>query len=295
MIVAVTGGTGFVGTAVVHELLQAGHEVRILSRKAPERLTDGVRHVSGSVVTGEGLDILLNRADALIHLVGIIKEAGTNTFRAAHYEGTVHAVTAASRNGVKRYLHMSALGTRPNAVSRYHRTKFAAEEAVRASGLDWTIFRPSTIFGPSDAFINMLIDIMRKTPVMPVVGGVKSRMQPVSVLDVAKAFATALESGSHIGKTYELGGPDQFNLRQILKIVAQVIGLKRVFINVPLTLISPAVKVGELLKLPLPVTSDQLIMLGEDNIRTGGDPVEELGIQWTPFEEGIRKYLGKKK
>jgi NADH dehydrogenase len=291
LIVAVTGGTGFVGTAVVSELLKAGHEVRILSRNAPERLTDGVTHVLGSVVTGEGLDTLLHHADALIHLVGIIKEEGKNTFRAAHYEGTVHAVTAASRNGVKRYLHMSAMGTRPNAVSKYHRTKFAAEEAVRASGLDWTIFRPSTIFGPSDRFINMLIDIMRKTPVMPVVGGGKTMMQPVSVLDVAKAFAEALESDRHIGKTYELGGPEQLNLRQILNIVSQVIGLKRVFVNIPLALVSPAVKAGELLRLPLPVTSDQLIMLGEDNIRTGGDPVEELGIEWTPFEEGIRGYL----
>jgi NADH dehydrogenase len=293
LIAAVTGGTGFVGRAVVLELLQAGYEVRILSRKAPERLPDGVRHVPGSVVTGDGLDILLNGVDALIHLVGIIKEAGANTFKAAHYEGTVHVISAASRNGVKRYLHMSAMGTRADAVSRYHITKFAAEQAVRDSGLDWTIFRPSTIFGPSDEFINMLFGIMRKTPVMPVVGGGKTRMQPVYVLDVAKAFVTALESDRCIGKTYELGGPQQLSLRQMLKIVAQVSGLNRLFLNIPLGFVSPAVKVGELLKLPLPVTSDQLIMLGEDNIRTGGDPVEELGIKWTPFEEGIRGYLEK--
>ena len=192
MIVAVTGGTGFVGRAVVSELLQAGHQVRILSRKAPERLTEGVTHVPGSVVTGIGLDNLLEGVDAVIHLVGIIKEAEENTFRATHYGGTVNILAAASRAGIKRYIHMSAMGTREKAVSKYHQTKFAAEEAVRASGLDWTIFRPSTIFGPGDKFINMLVDILRKTPFMPVLGGGKSQMQPVSVRDVAMAFRMEL-------------------------------------------------------------------------------------------------------
>ena len=291
MIVAVTGGTGFVGTAVVSELLAAGHEVRILSRKAPERLPEGASHVSGSVVTGEGLNILVEGVDAVVHLVGIIKESGANTFKAAHYEGTVNILAAASRAEVHRYLHMSAMGTRKDAVSKYHRTKYAAEEAVRASGLDWTIFRPSTIFGPSDAFINMLTDIMRKTPVMPVVGGGKTRMQPISVENVATAFRKALESDVTIRKTYELGGPEQLNLRQVLKIVAKVIGKSRLFISLPLVIMTPVAKLGELLRLPLPFTSDQLIMIGEDNIRTGGDPVEELGIDWTPFEEGIKQYL----
>ena len=291
MIVAVTGGTGFVGRAVVSELLKAGHEVRILSRKAPERLPEGARHVSGSVVTGEGLNILVEGVDAVVHLVGIIKESGANTFKAAHYEGTVNILAAASRAEVRRYLHMSAMGTRKDAVSKYHRTKYAAEEAVRASGLDWTIFRPSTIFGPSDAFINMLTDMMRKTPVMPVVGGGKSRMQPISVENVAAAFRKALESDVTIRKTYELGGPEQLNLRQVLNIVSKVIDKSRLFISVPLVIMTPVAKLGELLRLPLPVTSDQLIMIGEDNIRTGGDPVEELGIDWTPFEEGIKQYL----
>jgi NADH dehydrogenase len=293
MKVAVTGGTGFVGNAVVYELLKHGHTVRILSRKAPGSLPDRVEHVSGSVITGRGLGELLTGADALVHLVGIIKEAGENTFKAAHYEGTVNVVAAASKSGVHRYIHMSAMGTRENAVSSYHKTKYAAEEVVRSSGLDWTIFRPSTIFGPEDRFINMLVDIMKKSPVMPVVGGGRSQMQPVALQDVAAAFRSAIESEVTIGKTYELGGPDIFNLKEMLKIIAQVIKIKRLYITVPIPALFPLVKAGEMLHLPLPVTSDQLIMLGEDNIRTGGDPIEELGIEWTPFEEGIRQYLGK--
>ena len=291
MKVAVTGGTGFVGTAVVSELLQAGHEVSILSRKVPERLPEGIRHVVGSIVTGDGLDALLEGTDAVIHLVGIIREAGANTFEAVHHQGTVNVLLAASRADVRRYLHMSAMGTSEGAVSKYHRSKWAGEVAVRASGLDWTIFRPSTIFGPEDIFVNMLAGMMRKFPLMPVIGGGNNTMQPVYVKDVALAFRTALESDIHIGKTYELGGPDVLNLKQILATTSQVLNLKRLFISIPLWVVSPVVKIAQLFNIPLPVTSDQLIMLGEDNIRTGGDPVEELGIQWTGFDEGIRTYL----
>jgi len=292
MIVAVTGGTGFVGSAVVSELLKAGHEVRILSRKAPEKLPEVVTHVSGSVVTNEGLDKLVEGVDAVIHLVGIIRENGTNTFKAVHHEGTVNVIVATSKAGVRRYLHMSAMGTRDGAVSRYHQSKWAGEEAVYASGLDWTIFRPSTIFGPGDSFINMLADTMRKTPIMPVLGGGWNLMQPVFVNDVAASFRAALEAEIQINKIYELGGPVIFTLKQILGKLLQIIDIKTILIDVPMPLVSVAVWVAERLGITLPVTSDQLIMLGEDNIRTGGGPVDELGIDWTPFEEGIRTYLG---
>ena len=291
MIVAVTGGTGFVGTAVVSELLRAGHEVRILSRKAPERLSDGVSHVPGSIVTGEGLDTLVEGVDAVIHLVGIIREVGANTFKAVHHKGTVNVIVATSRAGVSRYLHMSAMGTRKEAISRYHQSKWAGEEAVHASGLDWTIFRPSTIFGPEDSFINMLAETMRKTPIMPVLGGGWNLMQPIFVNDVAASFRVALESEIHINKTYELGGPDIFTLKQILEKIVQVIDKKAYLVGMPMTLVAVVAWVAERLRITLPVTTDQLIMLREDNIRTGGDPVEDLGINWIPLEEGSRQYL----
>jgi len=294
MIVAVTGGTGFVGKVVVSELLGAGYEVQILSRGTPEMLPEGARHFAGNVVTGEGLDAFVAGVDSVIHLVGIIREAGSNTFELVHHKGTVNIIVAAAQAGVRRYLHMSAMGTREGAASIYHQTKYAGEEAVRASGLDWTIFRPSTIFGPGDSFINMLAGMMRKLPVLPVIGAGTNKMQPVFVENVAAAFKNTLESDVHIGKTYELGGPDLLNFMQILGIISQVIDKKPLLLPVPVQIVAPAVKLAQLLKLPLPISSDQLIMLGEDNIRTGGDPVEELGIEWTPFEEGIRQYLGKR-
>ena len=291
MKVAVTGGTGFVGTAVVSELLEVGHEVRVLSRKAPDRLPEGVRHVVGSIITGDGLDALLEGTDAVIHLVGIIREAGPDTFEAVHHQGTVNVLLAALRADVRRYLHMSAMGAREDALSRYHQTKWVGEVAVRASGLDWTIFRPSTIFGPGDSFINMLSGMMQKFPVMPVIGGGNNKMQPVYVKDVAAAFRTVLESEVHIRSVYELGGPEILTLMQILEKVAQVIDKRPIFVKAPLSIVAPLVKLAKFFRIKLPVTSDQLIMLGEDNIGTGGDPVEELGIDWTGFEEGIRGYL----
>jgi len=297
MKIAVTGGNGFVGSSIVSELLGRGHEVRILARSFPEDSRDGQRHFfHGNVVTGEGLDGCLEGADAVIHLVGIIEEKKGKgvTFDAVHRRGTLNVVEGAVARNVPRYIQMSALGTRGDAVSAYHRTKWAAEEAVRKSGLIWTIFRPSVIFGPGDAFINMLADIMRKTPVMPVVGGGKNLMQPVAVKDVAASFRVAVESPDLGSRTYELGGPEIFTFDQIVRIIAKVTNKKRIFVPVPFQVIRPPVTILQSLRIPLPVTTDQLTMLAEDNIRKGGDPIEELGIDWTPFEEGIREYLGEK-
>ena len=294
MLIAVTGGTGFVGRAVVSELLHQGHRVRILARKAPlEPPGDNLAFYKGSVVTGEGLEPFVKGTDAVVHLVGIIKEDGSNTFEAVHYQGTINVLEAAASQDVRRYVHMSALGTRENAVSAYHRTKWAGEDAVRSSDLTWTIFRPSVIFGPGDAFVNMLADIMRKTPVMPVVGGGKNLMQPVAIKDVAASFRIAVESSDHGLKTYELGGPDIISFKNILRITAKVIGIKRFFIPFPMWMAEPPVALMQFMHIPVPVTSDQLAMLAEDNIRRGGDPIEDLEINWTGFEKGIREYLGK--
>ncbi len=297
MKVAVTGGTGFVGGHIVGELMANGHEVTLLVRKVPEpgsQRGEGVRFVQGDVVTGAGLAELAEGKDAFIHLVGIIREAGSNTFEAVHRRGSENSARAAEEAGVSRYLHMSALGTREEAVSEYHRTKWAGEMAVRSSGLNWTIFRPSIIFGPEDSFINMLAELMRKTPVMPVIGGGENLMQPIFVRDVARYYCRALEVDRAGRKTYELGGPDVFSFIQILKIIKKVLGIKRLFLPVPSWLVNPLVRAGGMLGIQGPITPDQLVMLSEDNIRKGGDPVEDFDIELTGLEEAIRSYLAKK-
>ena len=129
---------------------------------------------------------------------------------AVNVEGTVNVLEAAKKAGVKRYLHMSALGTRPNARSRYHQTKWAAEEAVRKSGLAWTIFRPSMIYGPHDISINVLAKLLRRSPFVPIFGKGTARIQPISIENVAKCFVAAIKNDETIGKTYDLAGPEAF-------------------------------------------------------------------------------------
>jgi uncharacterized protein YbjT (DUF2867 family) len=293
MRVAVTGGTGFVGGAMVAELLADGHEVRVLARKERGGAAAGARPTffAGDVATGSGLDPLLAGADALVHLVGIIRETGRQTFDAVHRGGTVNALAAASRNGVRRVLHMSALGTRAGAPSRYHASKWAAEEAVRASDRAWTIFRPSIVYGRDDAFVNMLAGLIRALPVIPVFGGGRNRMQPVAVGDVSRAFAFALEDGRSEGKTYELGGRDTLTYREMLELIARILGKRRLFLPVHMGPVKTLVGLLAPLGLPLPVTRDHLLMLEEDNIRRGGEPLDRLGLSLGSFEEGIRTYL----
>src|SRR5688500_15096177 len=154
--VFVTGGSGFVGSAVLDELLSRGYQVKALVNRRKLDRSD-VQLIEGGLFNDKALDEGMRGCDAVIHLVGIIMQRPSKgiTFERMHIQGTRHVVDAAKRNGVKRYVHMSALGTRRDAVSDYHRTKFRAEEYVRASALDWTIFRPSFIHGPRGEFMQM--------------------------------------------------------------------------------------------------------------------------------------------
>ncbi len=196
--VFVTGATGFVGRAVVHALCAHGHSVRCLVRRGSEhdlRGFEAIERVEGDVLARRGLEEGIAGCDTLIHLVGIIREhpAAGVTFERLHTQATVRVLEAATAAGARRFIHMSALGTRPAARARYHATKWAAEEAVRASGLPWTIFRPSIIYGPGDGFVTMLARIVRRLPIVPVFGSGGSRLQPVSLRVVAEGFARALD------------------------------------------------------------------------------------------------------
>jgi uncharacterized protein YbjT (DUF2867 family) len=294
--VFVTGGTGFVGRAVVGALLAHGHRVRCLVRpasagKQPRR--DGVEPVAGDVTRPGGLAGAVRGADAVVHLVGIIRELPGRgiTFERLHTGATENVLGATREAGVDRFLHMSALGTGPEARSRYHQTKWAAEEAVRASGLGWTIFRPSVIFGPGDGFVSLIAKLVRWFPIVPVIGDGRNRFQPVAVTDVAEGFARALERPATAGQTFEVAGPRAYTFDEIVDEVGAALGRRRVpKLHHPIALMAPVVRVLE--RAPLfPLTSDQLLMMREGSTCDPGPFARAFEITPAPFAAGIRAYL----
>lgn len=234
--ILVTGGTGFVGREVVRQLRAAGHRVRVVARH-PGRTgawadDPGVESVAADARDVKALTAAMSGVTAVVHLVGIIMETPKISFEIAHTQITANVLAAAKAAGVRRYIQMSALGTRPDAVSRYHRTKWEAEELVRASGLDWTIVRPSMIFGPGNKSFRVLAAFMRwpwdflNSYTFPNLGGGTARVQPVAVNDVAQAIVRALSNEAAIGKTYDLCGPEPMTWSDVLTVLAQREGLK---------------------------------------------------------------------
>lgn len=220
--VFVSGATGFVGRSVVRELLSRGITPVCLVR-SPQKLlaqhrevfADRFITVSGDLADRNALDQAMSQSQAAIHLVGIIiaRPLRGQTFHRIHVQGTHHVLDACRRHGIQRYVHMSALGTRPNAVSTYHQTKWEAEELVRKSGLDWTIFRPSLIHGPDGEFMRLMKQFVcgLMPPVIPYFGSGQARLQPVAVQDVARCFVEALSRPATIGQVIPLGGPRSYS------------------------------------------------------------------------------------
>jgi uncharacterized protein YbjT (DUF2867 family) len=294
--VFVTGATGFVGHALLQRLCAAGHIVRCLVRRGSEadlRGQGAIARIEGDILTRRGLEEGMAGCDAVIHLVGIIREhRATNvTFERVHTEGTRNVLGAAKAAGIRRYVHMSALGTRQGAASRYHRTKWAAEEAVRASELDWTIFRPSIIYGKGDGFVTMLASMVRRSPVVPVIGSGRQRLQPVPVEHVAAGFASALELPATVKQMYEVGGPQAVTMEELLDLIGRALGRRRVRkAHVPLGVMAPLARV--LHPLPgFPVTPDQLLMLGEDSVCDARPFYETFKLQPMPLAVGLERML----
>lgn len=263
MRVLVTGGTGFVGRAVVGELLGRGHTVYAGSRRGDA--LPGAAGVPLDVTDAGSVLRAVSEAspDAVIHLVGIIAEEGPQTFERVHLEGTRHVLAATPRQA--RYVHMSALGAREDSASGYSRSKAQAERLVRESGLDWTIFQPSLIFGVGDDFFGRVLrELVSTAPVVPMIGDGSFPFRPVSVQDVSRAFAGALEQPETVGQTYTLTGPEEFTFRQLLEMELAALGRKKPIVPVPLALMNLMVPAMQVLPKP-PITRDQYAMLKEGN------------------------------
>ena len=294
MLIAVTGATGFVGRHIAAVLTRRGHAVRALVRRpiqARTLVSLGVELVPGDLADVAALTTLTRGAHAVVHLVGIIVEKGPATFHAVHVDGTRRVVEAARHAGIERFVHMSAVGARDEpGATPYHRTKWHAEELVRASGLSHAVFRPSIISGPESAPIRTLARLHRWSPVVPVFGDGRFPTQPVWVEDVALAFALSVEQPALSG-AFELGGPQVLTYEEFLLAIGRAAGHPRPLVHMPLALARAAAGAFDLLGAAAPLTSDQLQMLVEGSATPANAIESVFGIRPIPFEQGLNRYL----
>jgi uncharacterized protein YbjT (DUF2867 family) len=276
--VLVTGASGFVGSYVVPALVSDGHRVIGLVRNedggrlVQSRLASAglgqveVRH--GDVTRPETLARALDGVDAVVHLVAIPRDYnGGADLRLVNTEGTRNVVEAARSAGVRRFVHMGAMGVEDDPRLHYASSKAKAEAIVAESGLDWTILKPSLIFGERDGFFNVVAGLVRLAPIVPVPGNGKSRFQPIAATDVARCFAIAVARPEMAGQTYEIGGPRYWTYRQITAAVARAMGKRRLIVPMPVVLIRMVAGISERVRIvEFPVATDQLRQLKLDNI-----------------------------
>lgn len=292
MIVALTGGTGFVGRHVLDALLKREHDVRLLVRD-PKRhgwLADrAVQVLAGDLADAAALQHLVSGADAVIHLVGIIVESGRQTYQRVHVDGTRALLAAAKAGGVKRFVHMSALGARTDeAATVYHRTKAAAEELVRSSGLKHVILRPSIVAAPGNEALQMMVGMLRLSPVVPVIGNGLYQMQPVAADDVADAFVTAAENPAIAG-TFDIAGPEALTYHAVLDQLEEALGVRRRRVPVPVSVVRFSAYAGTVLPNLNPITPEQLQMLLEGSTTTKNALPGTFHITPRPFAEVARE------
>jgi uncharacterized protein YbjT (DUF2867 family) len=295
------GGTGFIGRYVVEALADRGARILVISRSPRSH---GVHlqplgSVGQIVVQSTDLssEAALRRAVAgatgVINLIGILYE--TRRQRFAEVQGALpgRIAAAARAEGVARMVQISAIGADPGAASAYARSKAEGERRVREALPAATILRPSIVIGPEDSFFNRFAAMARLMPALPLIGGGTTRFQPVYVGDVAQAVVAALEREDRQGRTYELGGPQTYTFAELMRYMLQVVGRRRLLIDIPFGLANLQARLLELLPDP-PLTRDQVELLKHDNVVSPDMPgLEALGITPTPIELVVPEYLAR--
>lgn len=296
-LITIFGGTGFVGQYVVKELAKTGALIRVASRnpdKASHLRTMGspgqISFIQANIRNKASVEVAVKGADVVINLVGLLFESGKQNFSAIHAQAAETLAKIAKVEGVKRLVHMSALGVDHSTHSKYARTKFNGENAILAAFPEASIMRPSIIFGAEDKFFNRFAAMAKCLPFLPLIGG-DTKFQPVYVVDVAKAFAAVVADDATAGNIYELGGPDVYTFRELMQIMLEAIGKEPALIPVPFFLASIEAAFLELLPRPL-LTRDQVQLLKKDNVVVeGANTFKTLGVEPSNLQSVIPSYL----
>jgi uncharacterized protein YbjT (DUF2867 family) len=301
-LVTVFGGAGFIGRYVVQALAKTGCRVRVAVRQPhlanflqPLGSVGQIHPIQANLRYADSVRRAVEGADGVVNLVGILQPSGKQSFRAIQTEGAGLAAEAARQAGARSFVHLSAIGANRSSKSAYARTKADGEERVSAAFPDRIILRPSIVFGQEDQFFNRFASMSRFAPLMPLIGGGRTRFQPVYVGDVAQAVLTGLDGHASSGAPYELGGPVIYTFRELLDLIAVYSERKRPYLPIPFWL---AKLMGLMTQwLPgAPITLDQVRLLQTDNV-VSADAIAEartlanLGIEARAVETIVPRYL----
>ncbi len=300
-LVTVFGGSGFVARHVVRALARSGWRIRVAVRRPdlafhlqPLGRVGQIHAVQANVRVQDSVDRAAEGSDAVINLVGILYQSGRQRFEAVQAEGAAAVARAAAANKAQ-LLHFSAIGSDPDSPSAYARTKAAGEQAARAAVPEAVIVRPSIVFGPEDDFFNRFAAMARISPALPLIGGGKTRFQPVFVGDVAAAVDAILAGRGKPATTYELGGPEVCSFEELMRLMLRIIGRKRLLVPLPFSVARLQAFFLEMLPKPL-LTRDQVTLLRRDNVVSEeaeheGRTLRGLGVTPTAMEAVLESYL----
>jgi NADH dehydrogenase len=301
-LVTVFGGSGFLGRSVVRALCKRDYRIRVAVRRPelaghlqPLGKVGQIHAVQANLRYPASVEAAMRGSHAAINLVGILTESGAQTFEAVQGDGPGAVAKAASAVGA-RMVHVSAIGADENSLSHYAQSKAAGEKAVLSAAPAATIMRPSVVFGPEDQFTNRFAALARTSPVLPLIGGGLTRLQPVYVGDVATAVADAVDGKTTAGATYELGGPEVLTMREAIEIILATIERRRALISLPFGLAKLQALLLQFAPGPLKLTPDQVALLRSDNVVSdaavaAGLTLEGLGIAPDSLEAIAPLYL----
>jgi NADH dehydrogenase len=301
-LVTVFGGSGFVGAQIVRSLAKHGFRVRVAVRQ-PGRgyrlpmLGDvgQIEVVQANIRNQPSVARALDGAEACVNAVAVLYESGRQTFDALHIEGARTVAREAATRGIDRFVQISAIGADQAAASRFARSKAAGEAAVREEIASAVILRPSVVFGPDDHFFNRFAAMAAISPVLPLIGGGHTLLQPVFVADVAEAVSQAIRDPSARARVYELGGPEIYSFKMLMSLLLEQIGRRRLLTPIPFPVAKMLGLAGDLMaaaSLAPPITSDQVQSLRANNVvASGALGLDDLGVTGSALEPIIPTYL----